>query len=114
MAWKSLTGSSCALFLGARVAQPATPQSRRGSDPQTLCYHPYVLQADASNEIATTVMQNIKHRGDANGYRLLRGALDRCTPEDDNCTQQVKSEVKTEASPDDDTVEVKREVQSEL
>ena len=30
-----------------------------------------------------------------------------------NCTQQVKSEVKTEASPDVDTVEVMREVQSE-
>ena len=31
-----------------------------------------------------------------------------------NCTQQVKSEVKTEASADDHTVEVKSEVQSEL
>ena len=30
-----------------------------------------------------------------------------------NCTQQVKSEVKTEASPDDGTVEVKSRVKSE-
>ena len=31
-----------------------------------------------------------------------------------NCTQQVKREVKIEASPDDQTVEVKNEVKSEL
>ena len=31
-----------------------------------------------------------------------------------NCTQQVKSDVKTEASADDHTVEVKSEVQNEL
>ena len=31
-----------------------------------------------------------------------------------NCTQQVKNEVKTEASPDDHPVEVKSVVQSEL
>ena len=31
-----------------------------------------------------------------------------------NCTQQVKSEVTTEASPDNEAVEAKRGVQSEL
>ena len=31
-----------------------------------------------------------------------------------NCTQQVKSEVKTEASADDHTVEVKSELQRKL